>query len=555
MTIEELKDKSIEELEKLFSAYPYASIISTVLAKKANEENHSSYQDYLSKASLRSPNRSMLKQYINETQVIENIPEVEPINQGLNHHEAKQLASTLHPVNTAPIAQATELDLGEIVLDNPTTPKKVSHEENEELEVIVNGKQEFVEVEIPEKKLEADWEKGMEKLSHHEAKQLVKELRTPDTSPLAASTEVDEGEIVLDNPLTVRPTATEDLDEQEVIVVGKDELVEVENPTKQNDDEPVSFTGFSGGSAYISQREDVEDFRFVQPEIESEKAVEPAVEMDQPTIPDEENASKDIEIEIYELDSRTVESISDDSENPSIYKKIVNLLKEEEDHSSQTIAPKILDAEEDEMPTTKVENDVDDELEALYAQASYELKMEKELTEMQQPEQDKPIIETSIPRSSDFEMEEEVELPIEPTQEGPKEELSIEIESIPETIGDASKTNSFTGWLGQLSNMGTSFSEDQKVLQQSREEYPQKDVEQGLPVDDRPTISESEVKRMAKKSLESSTSFYTETFGYVYELQEKWAKAIEVYEYLSLQNPQKSGYFASRIELLKEKLK
>jgi len=125
MTITELKNKSIVELEELFAEHPYSSIVSSVLAKKAHDENHSSYRNFLSRASLRSPNRVLLKQFIEQPN-IEDIPSTNQIdnkelttNQRLSHFEAKEVVKTLHPLDVSPIGHATEVDEGEIVLDNP----------------------------------------------------------------------------------------------------------------------------------------------------------------------------------------------------------------------------------------------------------------------------------------------------------------------------------------------------------------------------------------------------------------------------------------------------
>lgn len=59
---------------------------------------------------------------------------------------------------------------------------------------------------------------------------------------------------------------------------------------------------------------------------------------------------------------------------------------------------------------------------------------------------------------------------------------------------------------------------------------------------------------LAKKSIQSSGLEYTETLAVVFEKQGKYARAIEVYEKLMLQNPEKSSTFARRIEELKSKI-
>lgn len=58
---------------------------------------------------------------------------------------------------------------------------------------------------------------------------------------------------------------------------------------------------------------------------------------------------------------------------------------------------------------------------------------------------------------------------------------------------------------------------------------------------------------MAKMSLVSNNQFVTETLATIYAKQGQIDKAIEIYQQLSLKNPEKKTFFASRIRFLKEK--
>lgn len=58
---------------------------------------------------------------------------------------------------------------------------------------------------------------------------------------------------------------------------------------------------------------------------------------------------------------------------------------------------------------------------------------------------------------------------------------------------------------------------------------------------------------VAKLSLVSNTQFVTETLATIYAKQGQIDKAIEIYQQLSLKNPEKKTFFASRIRFLKEK--
>lgn len=59
---------------------------------------------------------------------------------------------------------------------------------------------------------------------------------------------------------------------------------------------------------------------------------------------------------------------------------------------------------------------------------------------------------------------------------------------------------------------------------------------------------------LAKKSLELDGEIVTETLAQIYERQNKWNKAIDMYEKLSLKFPEKSTYFATLIKNLKNKI-
>ena len=63
------------------------------------------------------------------------------------------------------------------------------------------------------------------------------------------------------------------------------------------------------------------------------------------------------------------------------------------------------------------------------------------------------------------------------------------------------------------------------------------------------------VKDLSAESTEEHGKFITETLAKIYINQGYYSRAINIYERLSLQYPEKSAYFASRIEKIKDLIK
>ena len=62
------------------------------------------------------------------------------------------------------------------------------------------------------------------------------------------------------------------------------------------------------------------------------------------------------------------------------------------------------------------------------------------------------------------------------------------------------------------------------------------------------------VKGVPKKSVEHNDTLTTETLAEIYVEQGHYQRAIQAYEILCLKYPKKSGFFANRIEEIKNKL-
>jgi len=67
--------------------------------------------------------------------------------------------------------------------------------------------------------------------------------------------------------------------------------------------------------------------------------------------------------------------------------------------------------------------------------------------------------------------------------------------------------------------------------------------------------SDYPVEDISKPFIEERGSFVTETLAKIYTIQGYYSKAIDIYEKLSLKYPEKSSYFATQVEKIKELIK
>lgn len=170
-------------------------------------------------------------------------------------------------------------------------------------------------------------------------------------------------------------------------------------------------------------------------------------------------------------------------------------------------------------------------------------------SELKELDQDVLIeaINTSIQLDVDQLLEEEV-------SDSLKDWTASSIHLDKEETKEISKPTKFSDWLFAMKDTEASMSKSQEkpallssadLIERFIKTKPRK-----IDVTKEPVTPQE----MGKLSLVEDEGFVTETLAEIYAKQGKYHKAIKIYEQLSLKNPEKKVFFASRIRFLREKL-
>ncbi len=156
------------------------------------------------------------------------------------------------------------------------------------------------------------------------------------------------------------------------------------------------------------------------------------------------------------------------------------------------------------------------------------------------------------------------EMPEEPAQATPDEEAEVPDETLPATATETPPVPeqndapapaplpkaAFRSWRkdSKPAKAGLLSGSLKKVVVHKKMDYeePEDDFEDDYP--------EEEAQHIAAQSVKEDAEIASETLALVLEKQEHYEKAIAMYERLLLQNPEKSSFFAAKIQNLKNKL-
>lgn len=119
-------------------------------------------------------------------------------------------------------------------------------------------------------------------------------------------------------------------------------------------------------------------------------------------------------------------------------------------------------------------------------------------------------------------------------------------------VQERSSTHTFTEWLSLVNRQTGKEQEggeqdDPKAEQADKPDWPHQHEE--IPKEEM-----EEVSQQAEKSVELNDEAVSQTLAQIYANQKKYVKAISIYEKLRLKYPEKSGFFAEKIQELKQNL-
>jgi|GEM_PF-5080764 len=216
---------------------------------------------------------------------------------------------------------------------------------------------------------------------------------------------------------------------------------------------------------------------------------------------------------------------------------------------------------EEIIPSTeesKQESEV--ELDSQYVAAAYSAKLEQELEDFAQFDISDQLKRMQEHRHSALESEAQSTVQEESSEIDTAELDELETEN---TVSDT-EFKSFSAWIKTTSQTGVltipKASEKDKDENTDIDEAPFENEVLDTPKTSTEQIAskeldKTEVIERAERSVSLNESVYTETLAEIFEQQEKYDRAIEIYTKLSLKLPQKRANFAAKIALLQEKLK
>ena len=162
-------------------------------------------------------------------------------------------------------------------------------------------------------------------------------------------------------------------------------------------------------------------------------------------------------------------------------------------------------------------------------------------------EEKETVVSTSGEKADVLELISELpeESPIKRAEESVEEKVKEE-NAAAQDPGDLMVMMSFTDWLTHFKTVSENEAEEKKGKDAIRSAWQKEKLAEAM--DDEEDVVPDDIFEKAMKSVSFGDGLVTEPLAELYVQQGKTEKAIELYRKLSLLNPEKRSYFASRIK-------
>lgn len=538
---ENIQSEDLKLLESEIKTKPYIQNIRALYLYGTHQFNPENYQKELSKTAAYTTDKKILYHFINKNSMLEVVENEEVV-------ENKTLENLSEEIPVAEVSTEPVLEI-----EDKTEPKTV----------FVNGKRNRILFEGEENFLESSLDKTQDETvaeaenisTKPEIQQIVEEQITEETSEIVEPKTIEE--IITDNKISEPEIISEDSEPQ----FSEEKIIEEPQISTDIKDEVSAELSFHGIDTFLpnvavpvenkvenyqpkqeTNRHEEEMKRLiaeVEAKIKAKKDAQPVQEK----VVEEDIPSGEISFaETQSFDLKTVEPKYVDEVNEA--QTIKEIPQEKTEEISKEFEIKEVEPVKENTPIQNtswkpmsISSNTPDALiqkkETPKAEVKPEPEQETRTLEVSTEKEERQVLNVSFfaPNVSKIESEEKTE----PKLETVKEEAKPADSNVPQFI------NTWQNWL-----------KIDRKDESSKEEIKEKAIEKFI--ENEPKISKlkEETNFVVKEKADDISHLMTETLAKLYVEQRLYSKAIKAYETLQKKHPEKSEYFAEKINEVKD---